>query len=331
MSSSSIKQQGEPLTNNVLNSMAVGKIFRDNSKHITSMDFDAKGDFCLTASQDESLHLYDCKQGRLARTIFSKKYGCDLARFTHSPNNIIYASTKEDDTIRYLSLYDNKYLRYFKGHTRRVTCLEMSPKDDLFISSSLDQTIRLWDIRTPVCQGIINLQEKNNSRPCVAFDHAGYIFAVGIDSYRIHLYDLNNYQEGPFEVFEINTDDSQGTIEWTSIKFSNDGKYILISTNINLIYIIDAYDGTIVQTIEDYENKCQLNLAAGFTPDTNYVFSGSQDGSINFWERATGNHVASLHSHNEPSSVVMFNPRHLMFASADVNLVFWIPKEFRGH
>jgi len=34
----------------------------------------------------------------------------------------------------------------------RVTCLEMSPMDDLFLSSSIDQTIRLWDTRTPVCQ-----------------------------------------------------------------------------------------------------------------------------------------------------------------------------------
>jgi len=36
---------------------------------------------------------------RLVRTIYSKKYGCDLARFTHSQNNIIYASTKEDGKI----------------------------------------------------------------------------------------------------------------------------------------------------------------------------------------------------------------------------------------
>jgi len=43
-------------------------------------------------------------------------------------------------------------------------------------------------------KGIINLQEKNNAKQCVAFDHAGYIFAVGIDSYRIHLYDLKDYQ-----------------------------------------------------------------------------------------------------------------------------------------
>ena len=39
----------------------------------------------------------------------------------------VHASTKVDDTIRYLSLHDNKYIRYFPGHTKKVTTLCMSP------------------------------------------------------------------------------------------------------------------------------------------------------------------------------------------------------------
>ena len=37
------------------------------------------------------------------------------------------------DTIRYLSLHDNKYLRYFIGHTKTVVCLSMSPLDDMLV------------------------------------------------------------------------------------------------------------------------------------------------------------------------------------------------------
>ena len=33
----------------------------------------------------------------------------------------------------------------------RVVTLCMSPIDDKFLSGSLDQTIRLWDLRHPVC------------------------------------------------------------------------------------------------------------------------------------------------------------------------------------
>ena len=52
---------------------------------------------------------------RSKRTLLSKKYGVSLIRYTHAQNTVLHASTKVDDTIRYLSLHDNKYLRYFKG------------------------------------------------------------------------------------------------------------------------------------------------------------------------------------------------------------------------
>jgi COMPASS component SWD2 len=34
----------------------------------------------------------------------------------------------------------------------RVRSLHMSPADDSFISSGDDATVRLWDLRTPVCR-----------------------------------------------------------------------------------------------------------------------------------------------------------------------------------
>jgi hypothetical protein len=41
-----------------------------------------------------------------------------------------------DHSLRYLSLHDNRFLRYFQGHTARVTSLCMSPRDDTFISAA---------------------------------------------------------------------------------------------------------------------------------------------------------------------------------------------------
>jgi len=34
----------------------------------------------------------------------------------------------------------------------RVRSIHMSPADDSFISSGDDMTVRLWDLRTPVCR-----------------------------------------------------------------------------------------------------------------------------------------------------------------------------------
>src|SRR5437762_12826749 len=56
------------------------------------------------------------------------------------------------DTLRYLSLHDNHYVRYFKGHKKQVICLEISPTDEQFLSAGLDDTVRLWNMKSSSCQ-----------------------------------------------------------------------------------------------------------------------------------------------------------------------------------
>ena len=77
---------------------------------------------------------------------------------------------------RYLSLHDNKFIRYFTGHTKKVISLQMSPVDDTFMSGSLDNTVRLWDLRSPTCAGLMNV----NGKPVCAFDPEGNQHTVSV-------------------------------------------------------------------------------------------------------------------------------------------------------
>lgn len=87
---------------------------------------------------------------RVAKTILTKRYGVGIVRFTHHPDCVIFSSasnandstfnslscTKKQggwitefclldciclcsDRIRYHSFFDNKFLRYYTGHTDR--------------------------------------------------------------------------------------------------------------------------------------------------------------------------------------------------------------------
>ena len=105
----------------------------------------------------------------------------------------------ENDIIRYLNVGENKYISYYKGHNKRVVTLCMSPTDDSFLSGSLDKTIRLWDLRSPNCQGLMHLA----GRPVAAFDPEGLIFAAGINSESVKLYDLRSFDKGPFSSFKF--------------------------------------------------------------------------------------------------------------------------------
>lgn len=229
------------LVDQVVRSFKVAKVFRENTDKINAIDFSANGETLISCSEDDQIVLYDCEKGTQIRTVNSKKYGVDLIHFTHAKNTAIHSSTKVDDTIRYLSLHDNKYLRYFPGHTKKVISLCISPVEDSFLSGSLDKTLRLWDLRSPNCQGVMHLP----GRPIAAYDPDGIIFAAGVNSESIKLYDLRSFDKGPFITFKLN---QEKECDWTGLKFSRDGKTILISTNGSVIRLIDAFHGTPLQT-----------------------------------------------------------------------------------
>lgn len=282
-----------------------------------------------------------------------------MPRFTHKNSAILYASTKEDDTIRYHSLHDNKYLQYFKGHKGKVVSLEVSPVDDGFMSGSMDKTVRLWDLRAPTCRGLLTLP----SLPIVAYDSTGVVFAVAVNQYsRILLYDQANFDKAPFLVITLE-DSTLAQISYpprpiymTSMSFSSNGKYLLVGCSGDAHYIIDAYEGHLLAKLEGHMGLERRNTMAApsiepakgnsgeevsWTPDSKYIVGGSLDGRVFIWDvqnlpMRSGDldlkfppqrvhPLTVLEGHPGPSRCVRFNPRYAMLCSAGAELVsqYW--------
>lgn len=72
------------LTDSVVRSFKVAKVFRENQDKINSIDFSTNGEKLISCSFDDQIVLYDCEKGTQTRTVNSKKYGVDLIHFTHS-------------------------------------------------------------------------------------------------------------------------------------------------------------------------------------------------------------------------------------------------------
>ncbi|KAA0201536.1 hypothetical protein HAZT_HAZT005428 [Hyalella azteca] len=228
----------------------------------------------------------------------SKKYGVDHIHFTHGKTSAIYASTKIDG---------------------KVASLDMSPINDSFISGSADKTLRLWDLRSPNCQGTMY----TGGRPVAAFDPEGLIFAAGINSETIKLYDLRSFDKAPFSTFEMN---QEKDCDWTGLKFSPDGRSILISTNGSMIRLVDAFSGSPLRTFTGHMNNKGIPLEASFSPDSQFVFSGSTDGHVHVWNAEKGYKVATLNGdHTGPVQCIQFNPKYMMLASACSHMSFWLP------
>lgn len=192
----------------------------------------------------------------------------------------------------------------------------MSPVDDTFLSGSLDNTVMAWDLRAQTPQGKIDVKGK----PVVAFDPKGVCFAVGCAINLIKMYDRRKYDAGPFTQFPLR---SQKTIEFSNMKISPQGKYISVMTSDSLL-LMDAFKGDQLAEFVDFESGT-VNLEASFTPDEQYLFCGSENGAIHFWNTRERTKVAELQGHAGPVRCVQFNPFYTMMASGCTNLAMWIP------
>ncbi|KNE64715.1 hypothetical protein AMAG_10066 [Allomyces macrogynus ATCC 38327] len=347
----------------MLESFKPAKVFQDNSKRITSLHFDDSGQYLVTASEDDSLRLYDCVAGKTHKVLHSKKYGVHLARFTHrGPNHVLYASTKESgekpnaDTIRFLSTTDNRYISYFHGHKHAVTSLEVSPLDDTFVSASLDGTVRIWDSRNPQCQGCITLPP--GQRAVVGIDQQSLVLAVvtqnpsnAADLPCISLFDMRQFDAGAFERQPLFDPTFQYTPrgppprlpQITSAKFSPDGNRILVTTAGDVHYIVDSFKTDETQarigggaTDSLNFNDVWFGSEAEWAPDSEHVITAnaSEGGTVGVYaigsaETGGGSNLVCQLDYVAPTPVqrVAFNHRYNMFVSASqAALCFWIPE-----
>lgn len=77
-------------------------MYHNEPTSVLSLDFDDKGETLMSSESDESIQLYNVLDGSYKKSLFSKKYGVKLAKFTHQSTAIIYASTKENSMSQQL-------------------------------------------------------------------------------------------------------------------------------------------------------------------------------------------------------------------------------------
>ncbi|KAI5928561.1 WD repeat-containing protein [Camillea tinctor] len=344
----------------VISSFRPTKLFKrgDDTKdgrpqpYVLSLDYDDPGELLMTSESDETIQIYKVRDGRHDKQLLSKKYGVKLASFTRHSSAIIYASTKQNDAIRYLTTHDNAFIRYFEGHEAAVTCLTMHPGNDDFISCGKDNTVRLWNAGTKYATGILHL-----STPYLAaYDPSGQVFAVGSPtSGSILLYDQRNFDKAPFAIFDVMA--AGGAVDpnyvmkgWTKLEFANDGRSVLLGTRGAGHFLLDSFNGSLKAYLRKPESRTS-RLAAGeeftmnggwngtnvegsgdccFTPDGRYVLGGTKKGVV-IWDTLSqpdeSKVLDPMHTLEDTreAAVVCFNPRFNFFATADQDVVFWLP------
>lgn len=111
-----------------------------------------------------------------------------------------------------------------------------------------------------ISQGLLNIA----GHPSAAYEPSGLVFAVALNlRSSVLFYDQRNYDQAPFLSvavvdLELSRNKSQPSIPiFTSLKFSNNGKYLLLGTGGDYVYVLDAFTGGLVVRLE-----CQQSFAS---------------------------------------------------------------------
>lgn len=107
------------------------------------------------------------------------------------------------------------------------------------------------------------------------------------------------------------------------MKFSKCGDLLLLAFSDNMILLLDAFDGKTKHKLTSFINEASI-IECSFTPDSEYIVSGSENGVIHVWT-VEGKEVVQLKSHIEKVFYVKFSPVHCMMASGGRNIVWWQP------
>ena len=216
------------------------------------------------------------------------------------------------------------------------------------MSCSKDDTVALWDLNSRNAQGKLKLATPY----LVAFDPSGTVLAIASQSTSsVLLYDFRNYDKAPFATFDLSPHEESYTPStrgraWTRLAFSNDGKNLLIGTDSHGHFLMDAFEGTLKAFLVGKAgstgraapvSNSGKPLGQGdvcFTPDGRYILGGAgEQTEVLAWDiqQTPGaglflEPMARLPCRGR-TAIVQSNPRYNMFATADKEIIFWLPEE----
>jgi WD40 repeat protein len=248
--------------------------------------------------------------------------------------------------------------RTLRGHTNSVLSVKFTRDGKTLVSSSRDDTIKVWDVATGELKR--TLTNHKGGVYCVVFSHDGKLMASGSIDTKIILWDASTFEplrtlightgpvrdlafapddktlasvaeEGTFRLWDVAT----GGLKLTrtehagkkvkAVVYSRDGETIVTAAHDRTLRLWTAA-GEPKQVLEGHKSGLE---ACDISPDGKSIFSASDNGQICLWDCESGKLLRDIpKAHELEIDSVIFSPdgRWVVSGSKDKTEKFWDPR-----
>lgn len=112
-----------------------------------------------------------------------------VIKFDNNGENLFYLNSEDYDMIFTFNTI-NGLQNSFKGHEKRILCMDVHPSNLYLASGSKDNTIIIWDIQKHKALNVLKGHEDNVRS--IAFSKDGRYLATGSDDKTIRVWDISN-------------------------------------------------------------------------------------------------------------------------------------------
>jgi hypothetical protein len=198
------------------------------------------------------------------------------------------------------------------GHSGQRLSLAIAPDGETLVSSCLDKTIKVWNLRTVEVTRTLTGHSKDISSVAISPD--GQFLATS----SLHCPKSNvkvwNLQTGKLLHSSLG---HKKSVQFITI--ANDGRVLVSSSN--KVKIWDLHTGDRLCTLW---NSCPVNTAT-LSPDGQQLVTGRRDGKIKFWNPYTGEPIRTFNGHDDAVTSIVFyaTAQMLISGSVDRTIKIW--------
>jgi WD40 repeat protein/serine/threonine protein kinase len=306
------------------------------------------GQWLATSGADGVIMIRDAATGEIVRPL--AQAGALVGNIAFSPDSQSLASVQDDGLVRLWDVETGNLIHDYIGHTDTVFAVSFSPDGRNIVTASADASARVWQAIPDVEPQVFRIGSAGE-QSSVAFAPQGEtLFAsaagntvrawnvetgefLGSFSGSTFLDNLNLSGDGRYlagnsatnGVYVWDVQSNETILDSTGLigRLSPDGSQFAVGMDVGSIRLYDVQLGGFADTLIGHTAPA---TGLSYNDDGAILVSGSQDGTVRFWNTETAEEIRQISPHNGDAVLdLALSPdgRYVATAGADHTAALW--------